>query len=398
MIRRHLVLVAAPLVAAFVASVAVASVPTPPDLRVSFIRGHELVVRDLVTNQEHVLAGNARPEVAWSADGELLSAGSRIVNGPRLPSQPVWAPTGEEAAYVTAKGGVAIWSPDGRQTVVPDGWGATTIAWSDDGRLAIGRSACRATCRFARDRGVWVWNGKHIRPRFRLPSGRSAPSPFTALGGAPMPFTWTADGRVAWWSWPNSGSIAADGVAVYADRTRIGEMLIYRDYVARCGSRLALALGGDRYATHGKRIALDGRDVSRDPTRSWVSPSCSTDGSMLVAAAGRNWEESRFGLEHRALWQLVPRRMQLTHPPRGWTDESPTVLRDGSILFVRTREASRRRNGEWFVTFRARLERLAEGKLTFIANLGLRGSEESVLGDGNYYGHYGWPGRFAVAP
>jgi hypothetical protein len=88
----------------------------------------------------------------------------------------------------------------------------------------------------------------------------------------------------------------------------------------------------------------------------------------------------------------------MTNPSRGWTDESPAVLSDGSVLFVRTRETSRKRAGEWHVTFDARLERLARGKLTSIADLGFGGSVENVLGEGNFYGHYGWPRRFAVAP
>ena len=152
-----------------------------------------------------------------------------------------------------------------------------------------------------------------------------------------------------------------------------------------CGSHLAVAAGRDRYAMDAKRIVLDGRDVSRDPSRSWVSPSCSADGKTLVAAASANTVPHRIGREHRAIWQLLPARRQLTHPPAGATDELPRVLSDGSILFVRTHTVS---------------------KPTELYGVGtvevLRGGRLHALGEASraddYYGHYDWPGIVAVAP
>ena len=169
-----------------------------------------------------------------------------------------------------------------------------------------------------------------------------------------MPFGWHGS-QVLWWDWPGSGSIAADGVALYEGTRRIATGLMWRDYVAVCGRHLAVTAGGDRYATHGKRIVFDGRNVSLDATRSWVSPSCNTDGT-LVAAAGHNWEESRFGREHRAIWRLLPSRRQLTRPPVGWTDEYPHVLRNGDVLFVRTRQVPFGKNGAWWTTTHAQLD------------------------------------------
>jgi hypothetical protein len=130
-------------------------------------------------------------------------------------------------------------------------------------------------------------------------------------------------------------------VSLFVGHRKVGAMLMYRDYVAKCGVNLAFADGGDRYATYRKRIGFAGRDLSRERSRSWVSPACSASGSVLVAAAGRNWMENRFGREHRAIWELLPVRKQLTHPPQGWTDESAQVLPDGSILFVRMRQIAR---------------------------------------------------------
>jgi hypothetical protein len=125
-----------------------------------------------------------------------------------------------------------------------------------------------------------------------------------------------------------------------------------------------------------------------------VSPSCSADGSTLVAAAGRNFLERRFGLEHRAIWQLLPARGRLTDPPAGWTDESPQVLPDGSFLFVRTRETSKGNK----VTIRGKLELLGHGTLTTLAELAYDPEAVSGAAQANDYGHYGWPWLLAVSP
>jgi hypothetical protein len=213
----------------------------------------------------------------------------------------------------------------------------------------------------------------------------------------PYPVAWQGN-EVVWWDYPNSASLASDGVGLYVGRTRIGTTLMYHDYLTRCGTSLAYAAGGDRYATQGKRIILAGRDLSHDASRSWVSPACNASGSLLVAAAGRNWYENRFGLEHRAIWELRPVRRQLTHPPARWTDESPRVLPDNSILFVRSRLSSRRFEGKWYVTFHAELERIGDGTTKPVANVGFTSGELKALGYSTYYGHYGWPSLIAAAP
>ena len=133
---------------------------------------------------------------------------------------------------------------------------------------------------------------------------------------------------------------------------------MFPDFVSTCGAHLVYAQGRDHYTTHGKSIVYDGRDVSQDTTRSWVSPSC--NGRTVVAAAGRNWSEPRIGRgELRAIWQLVPARAQLTHPPAGWTDENPRVLADGSVLFVRTKQTVAGPPGAATTTEHASLELLS---------------------------------------
>jgi hypothetical protein len=190
------------------------------------------------------------------------------------------------------------------------------------------------------------------------------------------------DGRALWWSW-ESASIAADGARLYADRAHVADTLPYPDYVSVCGSHVAAAAGHDRYAMHGKRIVFDGRDVSRDPSRSWVSPSC--NGRTLVAAASVNTTPPRIGHEHRSIWQLLPTRRRLTSPPAGFTDEFPRLLPDGSVLFVRTRSHSTRTQ----LYGVGAIELLRGGKLAALGSAGRAA---------NYYGHYDWPDLVAVWP
>jgi len=229
---------------------------------------------------------------------------------------------------------------------------------------------------------VWIWDGRTLKRRVALAAG----------SGAPQPVGWTSGGRILWWLYPNSASIAADGVAYYADSRRIGTSLAYPDYVTVCGSHVARAAGGDRNSRHGKSIAFDGRDVSRDRTRSWVSPSCDPAGG-LVAAAAPDSESARMGREHRSIWRLLPRRQRLTDPPAGWTDEFPQLLPDGSVLFVRTRQTSFRRGEQWYATEHGTLELLRNGTPTPLADVTFTTGALS-----NYYGHYVWPSRLAVRP
>lgn len=367
--------------------------PAAP-VRVAFLRGGSLVVLSLATGRRRIVLRDAPADaLAWSGDGKLLSDGGRIVGGPSLPATALaWAPGGETAAFVTRARGVDLWTPaKGTQTFVPAGWNATTVAWGANGSLVIGRYCSRSSCGSPSREGVWAWApGGRLREVVSL----RRPWQYPIVDGA------DARGRPLWWDDPQgSGSIAADGITLFDGRTPLAPTLVFPDYVALCGSRLAYAAGHDRYTTFGKRIVLDGRDVSRDTSLSWVSPSCDASG-LLVAAAGRNWHEKYIGRgENRSIWELAPVRRRLTAPPPGWTDESPRVLPDGSVMFVRTRETAVKQPQNWRVTDHGRIELIANGRTTWIATTSW--SAEEIGADdryANYYGHYGWPWLVAVTP
>ena len=349
-----------------------------PAGKLAFLDRGALHVVNLATGSRRVVATHVSGPPGLSGGGKLVSVGGRIVGGPTLTNERlVWAPTGETAAYQTQAGAVFTWSPaTGRRVVVRASWGATSFAWGRNGALALGRSVCHVPCGVPLHQEVWIRRDGSLR-RVAGP-----------LRGVQMPriAAVAGDGRALWWSdLQGSASIAADGLPLYADRTHVADTLVYPDYVSVCGGHLAVAQGGDRYAMHGKHIVFDGRDVSRDPSRSWVSPSCSAAGTTLVAAASVNATPPRIGREHRAIWQLLPTRKRLTSPPADFTDELPRLLRDGSVVFVRTRSHSTGLQLYGLGT----VELLRGGRLTALGSAG-RAS--------NYYGHYDWPDAVAVSP
>src|SRR5918912_150461 len=344
--------------------------------KVAFLSGGRLVLVDLSIGSSRVVASRVSGAVGLSGDGKLVSAGGRVVGGPKLGNgRLVWAPTAETAAYQTRAGAVFTWSPAaGRRLVVDAAWGATSFAWGRDATLALGRAICHAPCGVPLHEEVWIRRGGSLRLVAGPLSGEQRP----------MIAAVSRDGRALWWSWV-SASTAADGTALYANRAPVADTLPHPDYVSVCGGHLAVAAGHDRYAMHGKRILFDGRDVSRDPSRSWVSPSCSPNGKTLVAAASVNTTPPRIGREHRSIWQLLPTRRRLNRPPAGFTDEFPRLLPDGSVLFLRTRTHSTPTQLYGVGT----VELLRDGKLTALGSAGRAA---------NYYGHYDWPDVVAVSP
>ena len=348
-----------------------------------------LVYLDRVTPFTEPLTA-AKGALGFSGDGRLISIGSTIVGRATLPGAVDWAPTGERAAAVTRRGGVVVWTPAGRHVAVPDGWGAQTIAWSRDGALAIGRFVCPGhSCAYGEHREIWVWRNGTLKLVVGPLTGAFSES-------IPMPFAWSG-GHILWWQWPGSGSIASDGVTLWEDGSQLGTMLMYRDWLAVCGSHVAFAEGPDRESMHDKKIVFDGRVVSGSAERSWTAPSC-TAGGRLVASASRNLVPPLTYETHRAIWQLLPARRQLTRPPWGWSDEDPRVFANGDVLFVRTRARSKKTGpASWTDVQQGRVMLLEHGRLRRLATIGFTQPSDVYTYPVQFYGHYDWSQLLAVS-
>jgi Tol biopolymer transport system component len=151
-----------------------------------------------------------------------------------------------------------------------------------------------------------------------------------------------------------SGSIQADGLAlrvISVDGGRVVKlprMLAYRDYLTWCGGRLVFTAGIDRVATNHKRLLVASppswrpRPLVPGSGRAWGSLVCSADGRSVVVQSQPNRGNPSFFAPRWSLWRvgLDGSTRRLTSPPRGTSDTSPQVSRDGrTVLFVRTRKA-----------------------------------------------------------
>jgi hypothetical protein len=123
-------------------------------------------------------------------------------------------------------------------------------------------------------------------------------------------------------------------------------MLTTRDYLRWCGGRLVFTAGGDRIATHNKRLLADTPPAWRPhalvhtPGRAWGSLACARHGRSLVVQSQPERNNAYFFATRWSLWRVDfdGSRRRLTSPPRGYADESPRISRDGTtILFVRSR-------------------------------------------------------------
>jgi hypothetical protein len=347
-------------------------------------RGGSLHVLDLGTCRVQVIVKGVQPPVRWSHDGRWIAFGEGSVvsaSGGKV-SQPLgtmrdwtWAPRRNALAGVTQGGGVVVGGPRaGLRRLLRDGSRADNVAFDSSGqRLAVGRD---------RPSQLSV---------FDLASGsQTVLRHFSSSYAGVTVAGWSPGGHwVLFWG-PYAGpSIAADGVALHAISASGGRVLtlakatlLYDDFTSWCrGSKLALSAGFDRYSTSRKTLLevapprWRARPLVRGGALSWVTPACSPNGATIAAAAGPNFREQRFGLEHRSLWLVSslgrsPRR--LTVAPAAATDERPAWSRDGrSLLFVRTR-------GFMGTLYLVRLD----GRLV--------GPIVGVGWGPPYYGHYGW--------
>lgn len=364
--------------------------------RLAFARDGALVVLDLDTRRERVLvARGARGPVRFSADGRYVAFSRGVVaaeGAQVLRFSGTWAPHGHLLARITPAGGIRLSGPGlPPRRLVGDGFGAQSLAFDPSRKLlAVSRAFMRDTAT-PRNREIWVVDLRTGARRlvYRAPA-ESDRTPLVAR-------------------FPTSGfvlftqpllpaiSINLDGLPLEVVAGRGGQaervlpaVLRYDEFLADCGRRVVVAAGLDRFTTHAKRLVLIGpprwrpRELSADRSRSWVSPSCSSDGRWAVASAGRNWIERRFGLERRSIWLLSLDgrvRRRLTSPPRGTTDELPRFAGDDrSILFVRTS----------FLRTTGPAELAARGQLFLWRDGQVEGPLADLGATDNYYGRYGW--------
>lgn len=364
---------------------------TPSGLKLLARDGNRLQLKYLDRVTPFVQPLTPTPGVlAFSGDGRLMSIGGTIVGRATLPAkQFVWAPTGERAAYINTQYGVVEWTPStGKREVEPNGWGAEPwfdglgLAWGPRGVLAV-----------ARRNEIWVIEPNGSSHRL---VGPIAPNCCTGGPDIPVPFAWVGN-HILWWDWPGSGSVASDGVSLYEDNTKLGTTLMYKDYIAVCGSHVAFVQGVDRESMDNKSIVFDSRDVSNDRTHSWSTPACTATG-RIVASASRNIVPSNTIETHRAIWQLLPTRKQLTRPPWGWSDEDPHLYANGDMLFVRTRATFKKTTTSYDATQTGRVMLLSHGRLTQVATVGFTEDQLSGVYPIEFYGHYDWSHNLAVSP
>jgi N-acetylmuramoyl-L-alanine amidase len=170
-------------------------------------------------------------------------------------------------------------------------------------------------------------------------------------GGPSLNQRQTTDGRwLVYQTNPGgAGSIAADGMPLWARRTSGGkpilverEVLGWPDFVQPCGDGFVISAGSDRYVSAAKHVDLARPpswrpvNLSRDARYSWFSATCSPDGKWVAATRTVNREEGRFDSAPRSVWLLATNgasRRELAATP-GLSDEAPHWSADGrSVVY-----------------------------------------------------------------
>ena len=174
--------------------------------------------------------------------------------------------------------------------------------------------------------------------------------------GMPVLARWTPDGRwvLFWTDTEDSASIAADGLPLLAVPAGGGravplatDVLRTPQFVVPCGpGRVLVVSGFDRYVSAHKSLELftegswSALDLSADSSRSWYDPSCSPDGSSILATATvmPGDEDGKIDSSARMLWRLSPdgtRRLLLGAPHDPVSFEGARFAQDGRhVLYL----------------------------------------------------------------
>ena len=307
------------------------------------------------TTARTLIARGAQAPLHFSADGRWVAYGQGTVVSVdrreivRPLGQSVtewqWVGASDELVGVTDGGGLVIGAPgEAPRALLPGGWGANSLATADNGTIAVSRVASAA----GGSASIWTLSATHPRPALAY----SAPR-----GTEELQLAQFAPGDQALAFWVNrygSASLAEDGLPLQlVTLDHPGPVVtlstlspVHPEAVTTCGDRLVFVAGGGREATLGKRLAsayaIDGWQAESitDGSRSAASPSCAPEGDWLAAAIGPNGQWHA-GHEQRSI-ELFPmhngRRIRLSIPPPGSSDESPRLTRDGRwVLFIGSR-------------------------------------------------------------
>jgi hypothetical protein len=315
---------------------------------VAWIRTGSLMVIDLGTCRQAALVGTGvGPPVRFSHDGRWLAFGDgRVVPAAGgAVQQPFgsgvhpweWSPTADVLAGVTATGGVLMAGPSSSPiALLPGGSSVGHLAFSPDGRrLAVDRVR----------KGIQVLDvaGGRARTVFHQPDPAQVPHVAE----------WFQDGRwVLYWR----GPVGKEGGPLDAVPSSGGPwvnvfdpVLPHPDFLASCGSRIALSAGAGQEMSEGKQIVLTGppdwafHDLTDDFTRSWFWPACSPDGRWVAATDSYNQKESANHTIPRALWLLASdgSSRRLLVPGTNGAVEFPRWSSDGTVILVVLRSGSR---------------------------------------------------------
>ncbi len=316
---------------------------------VAWINDGTLQVIDLGTCRRAVLvSAGAAPPVRFSPDGRWLAFGEGSVvpaSGGSMQEpfgSPVeaweWSPVTDVLAGVTREGGLLIARPgSGPEAVLPKGGRIGHLAFSPDGR------------RLAVD-----WVGRGIQVLHVSTAGASTVLSEPDPAKVPEVAGWSPDGRwVLYWR----GPVRKDGVALDAVPLSGGPwvnlfdpVLPNRDFVAPCGTQIALSVGAGLSVSAGKQIVLTGppgwsfHDLTDDFSRSWFWPACSPDGRWLAVTDSFNQKESANQAIPRALWLLASNgssRRLLVPGSRTESPEFPRWSSDGTVILVVMRSGPR---------------------------------------------------------
>lgn len=373
------------MVAAVAAAAAPACSPQQGLGAVAYTTGGALKLLDLATCRRRTLvAHGAGWPVRFSHDGKWIGFGSAkvvSVHGGKVlqPIGPVytwaWSPKADVLAGLTSNGAVVQGAP-GRPPRVraPPGWGAQSLAWSPDGlAFAVGRARFRGVpSPKGLQQVVLFFTGRGVQVGYQAPKGQVAPP--QVVGWAPLP---RRAGTLIFFQpdpW-NSASIAMDGLPLYPLNAAKGmplpqvakAVLPVPGFFVPCGGRIVVVSGRDRNTETNKQIVVGTfrpgyldyrmRNLSRDPSRAWVSPACSPDGRSLAVAAGPDRPDASLIRPQRSLWLLSldgRTRRALTRPPAGWSDDGPLWAANGKAVFF-TRQQRPGRGALYEVTLDGRV-------------------------------------------